>query len=169
MESKDSRGKKLIHLWLIFFNLSVKTIQWGKIGFSTNDAYPREANVSYPEWDISLSRIWEESAPMEKKIPPREGSERGIGFPYLLQTIPFSVTCCGTCNPKPIPWFNAGLTSGALHLWKVEGPGREQSGWAGKLGRTPLMRVLRAGAAGGVFMKESGSLESSSRWLLDSA
>lgn len=49
---------------------------------------------------------------MEKKIPPRVGSEREIGFPYLLQTIPFSVTCCGTCSPKPIPWFNEGLTSG---------------------------------------------------------
>ena len=49
---------------------------------------------------------------MEKKIPPRVGSERGIGFPCLLQTIPFSVTCCGTCNLNPIPWFNEGLTSG---------------------------------------------------------
>lgn len=112
MESKESWGKKLIHLWLVFSNLSVKTIQWGKIGFSTDDAYPHEANASYPEWDISLARIWEGSTPMEKKIPPRVGSEREIGFPYLLQTIPFSVTCCGTCSPKPIPWFNEGLTSG---------------------------------------------------------
>ena len=70
MESKESWGKKLIHLWLVFSNLSVKTIQWGKIGFSTNDAYPHEANVSYQSETSVLQESGREVLPRRRRFLP---------------------------------------------------------------------------------------------------
>ena len=105
-------GKKAHTFMASFFQPECQDDSVGENRFFNKWCLSTWSQCVLPEWDISLARIWEGSTPTEKKIPPRVGSERGIGFPYLLQTIPFSVTCCGTCSPKPIPWFNEGLTSG---------------------------------------------------------
>lgn len=58
---------------------------------------------------------------MEKKIPPKVGYERGIGFPYLLQTIPFSVTCLVPVIPNP----SLGLMRGS----QVGSPMKGRGSW----------------------------------------